>query len=175
MSGVANGATTINLQFDSAFSGKHFVLTADGHGGSDLRTRLAIYCTGVRYAGNPTQDPSVTNVAANVTAQGMDTAGNQYSFTVEYAGASDPSFPGLDQVNIVLPAQLDGAGVVSLALTAENTTSNAVTFSEVVFALRITPEVAGAAIVFALIMGLVGGFAPAWHAARQNILNALRG
>jgi hypothetical protein len=24
-------------------------------------------------------------------------------------------------------------------------------------------------------MGLVGGFAPAWHAARQNILNALRG
>jgi hypothetical protein len=28
--------------------------------------------------------------------------------------------------------------------------------------------------VFALIMGLVGGFAPAWHAARQNILSALR-
>jgi putative ABC transport system permease protein len=54
-------------------------------------------------------------------------------------------------------------------------TSNAVTFSEVVFSLRITWEVAGAAIAFALIMGLVGGFAPAWHAARQNILNALRG
>jgi putative ABC transport system permease protein len=54
-------------------------------------------------------------------------------------------------------------------------TSNAVTFSEVVFALRITPQVAGYAILFALIMGLVGGLAPAWHAARQNILNALRG
>jgi putative ABC transport system permease protein len=54
-------------------------------------------------------------------------------------------------------------------------TSNAVTFSEVVFALRITPGVAIRATIFALIMGLVGGLAPAWHAARQNILSALRG
>jgi putative ABC transport system permease protein len=54
-------------------------------------------------------------------------------------------------------------------------TSNAVTFSEVVFALRITPLVAGYAVLFALVMGFVGGLAPAWHAARQNILNALRG
>jgi putative ABC transport system permease protein len=56
----------------------------------------------------------------------------------------------------------------------ETGTSNAVTFSEVVFALRITPLVATRAIIFALIMGLVGGLAPAWHAARQNILAALR-
>jgi ABC-type antimicrobial peptide transport system permease subunit len=28
---------------------------------------------------------------------------------------------------------------------------------------------------FAVVMGLIGGIAPAWHAARQNILNALRG
>lgn len=56
----------------------------------------------------------------------------------------------------------------------ETGTSNAVTFSEVVFALRITPGVAGRAILFALVMGFVGGLAPAWHAARQNILSALR-
>jgi putative ABC transport system permease protein len=54
-------------------------------------------------------------------------------------------------------------------------TSNAVTFSEVVFSLRITPGVAIRAVIFALIMGFVGGLAPAWHAARQNILAALRG
>ncbi|MGO9087196.1 MAG: ABC transporter permease [Candidatus Sulfotelmatobacter sp.] len=53
-------------------------------------------------------------------------------------------------------------------------TSNQVTFSEVVFALRITWTVAGYAILFALVMGFFGGLAPAWHAARQNILNALR-
>jgi putative ABC transport system permease protein len=54
-------------------------------------------------------------------------------------------------------------------------TSNAVTFSEVVFALRMTPGVILAAVIFALVMGFFGGLAPAWHAARQNILNALRG
>jgi putative ABC transport system permease protein len=54
-------------------------------------------------------------------------------------------------------------------------TSNQVTFSEVVFALQITWQVALWAIVFALVMGFIGGLAPAWHAARQNILAALRG
>jgi len=54
-------------------------------------------------------------------------------------------------------------------------TSNQVTFSEVVFTLRITWAVAMAAVGFALLMGFIGGLAPAWHAARQNILNALRG
>jgi len=54
-------------------------------------------------------------------------------------------------------------------------TSNQVTFSEVVFSLDMTWAVIGNAILFALVMGFVGGLAPAWHAARQNILNALRG
>ena len=54
-------------------------------------------------------------------------------------------------------------------------TSNQVTFSEVVFSLRMTLGVVFAAIIFGMIMGLLGGMAPAWHAARQNILNALRG
>jgi putative ABC transport system permease protein len=53
-------------------------------------------------------------------------------------------------------------------------TSNSVTFSEVVFSLRMTAAVVGYAILFAMIMGLVGGMAPAWHAARRNILAALR-
>jgi putative ABC transport system permease protein len=54
-------------------------------------------------------------------------------------------------------------------------TSNQVTFSEVVFSLRMTPVVVVSAIIFGMIMGFLGGMAPAWHAARQNILNALRG
>jgi putative ABC transport system permease protein len=54
-------------------------------------------------------------------------------------------------------------------------TSNQVTFSEVVFSLRMTPGVVLVAIIFGMVMGLFGGMAPAWHAARQNILNALRG
>jgi len=54
-------------------------------------------------------------------------------------------------------------------------TSNQVTFSEVVFSLRMTPMVILAAVIFALVMGFFGGLAPAYHAARQNILTALRG
>lgn len=53
-------------------------------------------------------------------------------------------------------------------------TSNAVTFSEVVFSLRMTPAVILTAILFGVLMGLFGGFAPAWHAARQDIIAALR-
>lgn len=52
---------------------------------------------------------------------------------------------------------------------------NQLTFSETVFSLHLTIGVVATAVVFALVMGLLGGFAPAWHAARQEILTALRG
>jgi putative ABC transport system permease protein len=52
---------------------------------------------------------------------------------------------------------------------------NSLTFSETVFSLHMTPDVVWKAVVFALVMGLFGGFAPAWSAARQEILTALRG
>jgi ABC-type antimicrobial peptide transport system permease subunit len=98
--------------------------------------------------------------------------------TLRVIGFSRPAILTSFVLESLLLALLGAAAGILLMLPfngMETGTSNAVTFSEVVFALRITPEVAGAAIVFALIMGLVGGFAPAWHAARQNILSALRG
>ncbi len=56
----------------------------------------------------------------------------------------------------------------------ETGTSNAVTFSEIVFSLRMTPLVVASAVMFAVAMGLFGGIAPAWQAARKDILSALR-
>ena len=53
-------------------------------------------------------------------------------------------------------------------------TSNAITFSEVVFKMQITLGVVGYAVLFAVIMGLIGGVAPAWGAARREILASLR-
>jgi len=53
-------------------------------------------------------------------------------------------------------------------------TNNPVTFSEAVFSLRMTPSVVTSAVIFAVIMGLFGGIAPAWHAARREILASLR-
>lgn len=53
-------------------------------------------------------------------------------------------------------------------------TSNQATFSEVVFRMQLTLPVIGWAVVFAVVMGLIGGVAPAYGAARRDILAALR-
>lgn len=53
-------------------------------------------------------------------------------------------------------------------------TANNVTFSEVVFGLSMTPKVMLNATIFAVLMGLIGGVAPAWNAARREILASLR-
>lgn len=53
-------------------------------------------------------------------------------------------------------------------------TANNVTFSEVVFGLSMTPKVMLDATIFAVVMGLIGGVAPAWNAARREILASLR-
>lgn len=52
---------------------------------------------------------------------------------------------------------------------------NFATFSEVVFEFAPTPGILAASLVFAGVMGLVGGMFPAVRAARMNILEALRG
>ena len=53
-------------------------------------------------------------------------------------------------------------------------TANNVTFSEVEFSMRITLSVVVNAVIFAVVMGLIGGVAPAWNAARREILASLR-
>jgi putative ABC transport system permease protein len=97
--------------------------------------------------------------------------------TLRVIGFSRPAILTSFVLESLLLALLGAAAGIVLMLPfngMQTGTSNAVTFSEVVFALRITPQVAGYAVLFAIIMGFVGGLAPAWHAARQNILNALR-
>ncbi|MFZ0859878.1 MAG: ABC transporter permease [Candidatus Sulfotelmatobacter sp.] len=53
-------------------------------------------------------------------------------------------------------------------------TMNWQTFSQLAFAFRISPQLLGAGIVFALAMGLVGGLLPALRAARMPVATALR-
>jgi putative ABC transport system permease protein len=53
-------------------------------------------------------------------------------------------------------------------------TINWQTFSHLAFAFRVTPLLLAAGLVFALLMGLVGGIPPAIRAARQRIAVALR-
>src|ERR1700690_663273 len=97
--------------------------------------------------------------------------------TLRVIGFSRPAILTSFVLESLLLALLGAALGIALMLPfngMQTGTSNAVTFSEVVFALQMPPKVAMYAVIFALVMGFVGGLAPAWHAARQNILNALR-
>jgi ABC-type antimicrobial peptide transport system permease subunit len=53
-------------------------------------------------------------------------------------------------------------------------TTNWNSFSEVAFAFRITPRLMLNGLIFAIVMGLIGGFLPARRAARQTVAQALR-
>jgi len=53
-------------------------------------------------------------------------------------------------------------------------TTNWASFSEIAFSFRVTPGLLANGLVFAVVMGLIGGFFPAWRAARLQVVQALR-
>jgi ABC-type antimicrobial peptide transport system permease subunit len=53
-------------------------------------------------------------------------------------------------------------------------TTNWASFSEIAFSFRVTPGLLLSGFVFAIAMGLIGGFFPAWRAARLQVVQALR-
>ena len=53
-------------------------------------------------------------------------------------------------------------------------TTNWASFSEIAFAFRVTPGLLLAGLVFAVVMGVVGGFFPARRASRLPVIEALR-
>jgi putative ABC transport system permease protein len=69
---------------------------------------------------------------------------------------------------------LFGLLAVKLALSGVTGTTNFSTFSEVVFAFRLTPGLLIKGIIFSLFMGLIGGILPASRAAFTQITLALR-
>ena len=68
-----------------------------------------------------------------------------------------------------------GGAAAYLAFNGYQTsTMNFQTFSQVAFAFRVTPELLGMGLFYALAMGLIGGLLPAIRAARLPIPTALR-
>jgi len=53
-------------------------------------------------------------------------------------------------------------------------TTNWASFSEIAFAFRVTPLLLVAGVIFAVVMGLVGGFFPARRASKLPVIQALR-
>ena len=67
-----------------------------------------------------------------------------------------------------------GLAAASFMQTLSLSTTNFQTFSEIAFQFKLTPAIVVQTIAFALGMGFVGGFVPAWRAARLKIVDCLR-
>ena len=67
-----------------------------------------------------------------------------------------------------------GLAAASVMQAVDVSTTNFQTFAELAFRFVLTPQIALQAMGFALAMGLVGGFIPAWRAARLQIIDCLR-
>jgi putative ABC transport system permease protein len=85
-------------------------------------------------------------------------------------------------VSVLVEAMLIAAvgGVLGMAVAYFSfngwraSTLNFQSFSQITFAFTVTPQLAVQALVYALILGLVGGLFPSIRAARQPIVRGLR-
>jgi ABC-type antimicrobial peptide transport system permease subunit len=67
-----------------------------------------------------------------------------------------------------------GLAAATFMTTVDISTTNFQTFAELAFRFTLTPAIVLQSMLFALAMGLVGGFVPAWRASRLGIVDCLR-
>ena len=97
--------------------------------------------------------------------------------TLRVLGFSKPGILVSFMIESLLLSLLGGVIGCLLVLPLNNLTTGVgsfVTFSEITFDFRITPQIMLSGIIFALVMGLIGGLFPAFSAARKQILTALK-
>jgi putative ABC transport system permease protein len=98
--------------------------------------------------------------------------------TLRLLGFSRWSIVGSFVFESLVLSLLGGIAGVLLVLPLnglESRLGNQLTFSETTFSFQVTPESIVAGLVFAAVMGMIGGLLPARLAARKTILNSLRG
>jgi len=80
----------------------------------------------------------------------------------------------LESVVLSLAGGAIGCGLGLLVNGVSTGTTNWDSFSELAFTFRVTPDILITGMVFAAVMGAVGGLLPAWRAARKRIVDSLR-
>jgi len=80
----------------------------------------------------------------------------------------------VESVVLAIVGGVVGVGLAALLSFARVSTLNFGSFSEIGFGFALSLGVIRSALLFAVVMGVVGGFLPAVRAARLNIVNALR-
>ncbi|MGB2959985.1 MAG: ABC transporter permease [Bacteroidota bacterium] len=97
--------------------------------------------------------------------------------TLRALGFRRRSILGAFLIESIVLALIGGAAGIALAsLTSliRISTINFSTFSELAFGFVLSPGIVVASLIFAVIMGILGGFLPAARAARMQIVSALR-
>ncbi|MGE5794671.1 MAG: ABC transporter permease [Bacteroidota bacterium] len=79
-----------------------------------------------------------------------------------------------EALSLALLGWVVGLAAATLMTLVRISTMNWQSFAELAFSFRLTPEIVGQSLVFALAMGLAGGVLPALRAARLKIVDALR-
>jgi uncharacterized protein (TIGR03437 family) len=101
--------------------------------GSDKRTRLLLLATGLS-AGLANSSAAkyvkfgnlvLPNISDAISVEAKTTDGTVFQLPVEYAGPQGGT-PGLDEVIVVLPADMKGAGSVTLTIVTGSIRSNSV-------------------------------------------------
>jgi uncharacterized protein (TIGR03437 family) len=105
--------------------------------GLDTRTRLSILATGITSGVGNTDSSNdiwlangqmLANLAESVVVQARTSTGTTINLPVEYAGMQG-TLAGLDQVNVILPREIAGAGSVEVTLVVRGVRSNPITLT----------------------------------------------
>lgn len=80
----------------------------------------------------------------------------------------------LEALALGLLSGIAGVALASFMQSVSFSTTNFQSFAELAFNFMLTPEIAVKAVLFACVMGVVGGFLPSVRAARMKIVDALR-
>jgi uncharacterized protein (TIGR03437 family) len=105
----ATGAQTTQPSYTTSSTGAVVPNTIPVGTGA-AQTYLLLFGTGIANAGTALTTVTINGVSATVT----------------YAGTAGSSYPGIDQVNVLIPPKAAGSGNVNVQLTAEGVTANPV-------------------------------------------------
>jgi uncharacterized protein (TIGR03437 family) len=122
---IANGQNLIASNFE---------VTSEGNFGSDKRTRLTFFATGISgsvFNSDGSNDVNIdgkvrANLAEAITVEARLPNGQVLNLPVEFAGVHG-SVPGLDQVTVILRPELKGAGIVQMTLIVNGRRSSSPT------------------------------------------------